>query len=141
MEFGFCVTIEAPKGLKGIEKYLEKFSIPLFAWESGFNQKMILRSSNEELVEWGMDSSTTDQMFASGCFFGSSEDALEFITKLSSAIGAAGFSHEILLDNEHGELMKKITYTVEGSAHAPNKNLNRKNPRWLRQIARFFRLA
>ena len=106
----YCVTMLAPDGLAGISAHLHLCRIPLVEWRSGFNGKHILREGADlgDDIEFDMDSSTTDTMFASGSICGAAmADAEELLASLSTCLQAASVPHEILLDDTDGNLARR----------------------------------
>lgn len=108
MECHFAIDIYAPRGLEGIEATLSDCELPLYPWKSGYNGKIILRASQNNALEWNMDSSDDDAMFVSGDIFEPFEVAERKLRSLSRCLAAAGFSHSILLDQPDGNLHAKI---------------------------------
>ncbi len=111
VECHFAIDIYAPRGLVGIEATLrDGGALPLYSWESGYNGKVILRASQDDRLEWNMDSSDDDNLFASGDIFEAVEVAEGKLRWLSSCLAAAGYSHSILLDDPEGNLHAKIEH-------------------------------
>jgi hypothetical protein len=102
-ESHFFLQIRAPDGLAGIEAHLCGCALNLEAWTSGHNGKVVLRRRpGEERFEWDMDPSDTETMTASGCVFLPVDEAWRLLQSLSAALSAAGFPHEIAIDDEQG---------------------------------------
>ena len=110
MNCHFDIEIHAPRGLAGIETTIGDCELPLYAWKSGYNGKIILRASQDDDLEWGMDSSDEDSMFASGYILASVELAESRLRSLSRCLVAAGFRHSILLDGPDGNLYAQIEH-------------------------------
>jgi hypothetical protein len=111
VECHFAIDIYAPRGLAGIEATLRGGgALPLYSQKSGYNGKVILRASQDDRLEWNMDSSDDNFLFASGDVFDSAEVAEGKLRWLSSCLAAAGFSHSILLDDPDGNLRAKIEH-------------------------------
>jgi hypothetical protein len=105
----FHAEILAPTGLAGIERHLHLCKMDLAAYRSGFNGQVILRPRpGEERFEFHMDPSTMETLHASGDIYLSEAAAWELLDSLSSALGAAGFSHILGVDDTRGELFKRI---------------------------------
>ena len=102
MECTFFFEVLAPKGLNGLEKPLAESGLGLYIYHSHFNNKNILRSRGE-LIDLGMDTSTTDVMHGSGMLFCDFEAAVTSMKKLSTIFEDAGYSHRIGIDDENGE--------------------------------------
>ncbi len=111
-ECNFYIEIKAPEGLSGIENKLHICTLPLEAWKSGYNSKVILRSKFNEgaTIEWDMDSSDTEMMVASGCIYKSVEESRNELETLSVALKQAGFPHSIGLDDETGNKKYDINH-------------------------------
>ena len=97
MESRFFIHVYAPNGLRGIEAALPGCGLPLYAWKSGYNGKVILRASSDDAFDWNMDSSDDDYMDASGSFFVPVEEAERMLKSLSKSLADAGFPHQITL--------------------------------------------
>ena len=110
MECYFCVDIHAPAGLRGIEGPIRRCELPLYAWTSGYNGKVVLRASSDDGFEWNMDSSDDDVMFASGVLGLNAEDAEKKLRSLSECLARAGFPHCILLDDPDCDLHARIEF-------------------------------
>ena len=110
MKCHFAIDIDAPGGLGGIEKKLAGCELPLYAWKSGHNGKIILRASDGGTLDWNMDSSDEDAMFISGDIAEPVEIAERKLRTLSRCLSAAGFAHRILLDDAEGTLHSRIEH-------------------------------
>lgn len=106
----FSLEVLAPHGLAGIEPVLPTCSLPLMAWKSGFNGKVILRLSDvaTDEIEFAMDSSTDDTLYASGYVCWTAEKAFSEFLSLSRALESAGFPHVIGIDS--GNTLLTISY-------------------------------
>jgi hypothetical protein len=115
MECHFSVEIKAPEGLDKIRPHLEKCRLNLITYQSGYNGKTILRSiHDDDEVEWSMDSSDDEILFGSGCVYGNLERAELLLGDLGIALTAAGYPHEIAIDNEQGELARRSSFLWGG---------------------------
>jgi hypothetical protein len=101
MECHFYFEVLAPKGLIGIEHELEKSQLGLSIYHSNFNNKNIL-TSDSDVIELGMDTSTTDVMYGSGFISSDFATAVSLMRKLSSVFMSANYNHKIGIDNEDG---------------------------------------
>lgn len=110
MECHYSIDIYAPEGLRGIEPALAEAGLPLYAYRSGYNGKVILRSSRDDELEWEMDSSDTDLMRADGDVYGTEHDAETLLRSLSGCLAKSGFPHSILLDDPDGNLYARIEH-------------------------------
>jgi len=119
VENHFCVEIYAPDGLSGIEAPLDSCAMPLYAYVSGYNGKVILRQRlHDSCMCWEMDSSDEDIMFASGSTFGTASDAEVKLRSLSECLTRAGFPHQILMDDCEGLLTTRIDCSIlDGLIH------------------------
>lgn len=107
----FFLEIEAPNGLKGIQKHLADCSMNLKPYTSEYNGKVILRSQfDEEQFKWDMDPSDTDVLVASGKVLLPVNEAWEFLKSLSDVLTRAGFPHKLLLDDKNGKLAHSAAY-------------------------------
>lgn len=113
MECGFWIEILAPNGLGGIEEDVETSALGLCVYRSGFNNKYILKNTLNSKIEIGMDSSTTEIIYGSGCIEADFEAAKSMMLKLSNILKDAGFKHKIGVDDENGE--NTIWYSYEYS--------------------------
>jgi len=110
----FFIEINAPKGLAGIEKHLDKCKLSLKPYLSGYNNKVILKNDmDDDRFEWGMDSSDTDVMVASGYICMPVASAWKLLKSLSFALTAAGFPHKIGLDDEEGNKKYSCSFLWE----------------------------
>jgi hypothetical protein len=110
VECHFTIDIYAPSGLAGMEPTLRDGELPLYPWKSGYNGKIILRASQDDGLEWDMDSSDDNLMFVSGGIFAPVEVAERKLRWFSSCLATAGFNHSILLDDPDGNLHSKIEH-------------------------------
>ena len=111
VEFNYFIEINAPKGLKGIEKYLDECDLPIVNYLSGYNRKVILRESGaDDDFYWDMDSSDTDIMVASGVFKMDRKLAWAKLESLSRVLKKAGFPFRIGLDGEDGNKAHESKY-------------------------------
>lgn len=149
IECYFHLEILAPKGLAGIEPHLHLCNMDLTARVSGFTGQVILSSKvGEERFEFEMDPSNTDTLDASGAVFCAEVEAWALLESLSNALCAAGFSHEIGMDDANGDLFKRIRVDCNdlgdrfcNHAHQPRligKRVARLNVRALNIFARIF---
>ena len=111
MECPFSVEIHAPRGLAGLEQAMGACSLPLVLYASGFTGKVILRPSRESDLDWSMDPSTGDQLFASGVIAGSPIEAESHLRSLSGCLRVAGLPHRILIDGPNGALCATIEHS------------------------------
>jgi len=102
MECHFHIEILAPDGLVGLEKPLAASVLGLEIYHSHFNNKNILRGSNDA-IELDMQTSTTDVMHASGVVFRDFATAVSLMRELSGIFRMAGYRHKIGVDNEAGD--------------------------------------
>jgi len=109
MECHFSIEITAPGGLAGLEKYFNESFLNLYIWNSGYNGKNILRSS-EGIIDLNMDSSDTDILNGSGVIKSDFERAKEVILEISRILILQGFRHEISVDNESGSETFKLNF-------------------------------
>ncbi len=96
----FSVEMRAPAGLSALQPHLGGCLLPLQLWVSGYNGKSILRTrvgSGDE-VEWAMDSSDGDEMFAGGAVHAPEERARHLLGSLSECLRLAGVPHRLLAD-------------------------------------------
>jgi hypothetical protein len=108
-ECHFHAEILAPAGLAGVEPHLHLCKMNLVAYRSGFSGQVILRSRiGEERFEFDMAPSTTDILYASGYIRLSEAESWALLESLSAALSAAGFPHEIAMDDARGELFKRV---------------------------------
>jgi hypothetical protein len=110
MSHYFSIEIDAPIGLTGIETYLPACLMPLQIWQSGYNDKIILRAKQNAGYEFSMESSDSNTFFASGEFFTDYDEAFNQLQSFSQVLVAMKLAHQILIDNDSGFLMKKISY-------------------------------
>ena len=111
----FFLEIQAPDGLKDVQKYLDGCSMNLKPYVSGYNGKVVLRPQpKEDRFEWDMDPSDTDVLVASGEVFLPVDKAWELLKSLSDMLAQAGFPHEVLLDDEGGKLAHSATHRWKG---------------------------
>lgn len=110
LEYHFCVELFAPQGLRGIADTISLCDLPLCAWTSGYNGKVILHASEVDWLEWEMDSSDSDKMFASGLIAGSVEEAESKLRSLSECLVRAKVPHCILLDDVEGNLHTRLEH-------------------------------
>lgn len=103
MECSFFFEVIAPNGLNGIEEPIKEAGLDLYIYHSGFNNKNILKSKSDGIIELGMDTSTTDLMHGSGHIESGFIESKKIIEKLSSIFREAGYSHKIGIDDENGE--------------------------------------
>ena len=103
MECGFFFEVIAPNGLDGVAEPLKEAGLDLYIYHSGFNNKNILKSKSDGIIELGMDTSTTDLMHGGGYIESGFTEAQKIIEKLSSIFKVAGYSHKIGIDDENGE--------------------------------------
>ena len=103
MECSFFFEIVAPDGLNGIEKPIKEADLDLYVYKSGYNNKNILKSNTEGIIELGMDTSTTNTMYGSGYIESDFQTANNIIEKLSKIFKEAGYAHKIGIDDENGE--------------------------------------
>ena len=103
MECGFCLEVLAPKGLIGLEGLIQELDIGLYTYLSGFNNKIILKSKTESIIELNMDSSTTDVMHGSGYIKGDFDFAKSIIKKIGNAFEEAGYNYKIGIDDENSK--------------------------------------
>jgi hypothetical protein len=111
VECPFSVEIHAPLGLAGLEQAMAPCSLPLVLYASGFNGKVILRPSRESDLDWSMDPSTGDLLFASGVIAGSPSEAESQLRSLSVCLRVAGFPHRILIDGPNGALCATLEHS------------------------------
>jgi len=109
MECSFFFEILAPKGLIGIEQELADSQLGLYIYPSGFNNKNILKSRGE-ILELGMDTSTTNTMYGRGYLICDFETAVVLMKKLSRVFASANYPHKIGVDNEEGADTVWITH-------------------------------
>ena len=110
-ECDFFIEINAPDGLAGIGEHLEKCRLPLTAYLSGYNNKVILRVKNDDSrLEWFMDSSDNEIMVANGTFFIPVDEAWQLLEDISLALTSSGFPHEISIDDEGGNKKYSCAY-------------------------------
>ena len=100
MECAFYFEVLAPQGLVGIEEPLAKSGLGLFVYHSHFNNKNILKSDSE-LIELGMDTSTTEVMHGSGILYCNFEESVTQMRKLSEVFKISGYNHKIGIDDEN----------------------------------------
>ena len=93
-----------PQGLCGIERSIRTCEISLDPWTSGYNGKIILRTPFDSEMEWDMESSDDDIMFASESMAVTASDAEAKLRSLSECLRQAGFRHRILIDGPDGQL-------------------------------------
>ena len=105
----FSFEVLAPNGLLGIEKALADSQLGLYIYHSHFNDKNILKSSSD-VIELGMDTSTTDVMRGSGTLWCDFETAISLMKKLSQVFASAHYNHKIGIDNEAGDDTVWITH-------------------------------
>lgn len=103
MECSFFFEIIAPDGLNNIEDPIKKAGLDLYIYHSGFNNKNILKSKSDGIIELGMDTSTTELMYGSGYIESDFDTAKTIIKKLSNIFKEAGYSHKIGVDDDDGE--------------------------------------
>ena len=102
MECSFYFEVLAPDGLKGIEKPLSESGLGLFVYHSHFNNKNILKSDSD-LIELGMDTSTTEIMYGSGILYCNFEKSVALMRKLSEVLKSTGYNHKIGIDGENSD--------------------------------------
>ena len=110
MECHFSFTVLAPEGLNNLENLIKESNLGLYIYHSHFNNKNILKSNTNNLIELEMDTSTTDIMFGSGSIFASFEKAQKTIKLISNIFSQAGYPHKIGVDNETGEKTVRLEY-------------------------------
>ena len=110
IECHFSFSVLAPEGLNEIERYLHESGLDLSIYHSNFNNKNILKSKRNGLIELGMETSTTDTMSGSGYIYSSFEVAQEKIKLLSKVFVQGGYSHEMSVDNETGEKTMRLEH-------------------------------
>lgn len=103
MECSFYFEVIAPEGLETIKAQIEIANIGLYVYQSGFNNKGILKNRIDSIVELGMDTSTTDVMNGSGYIESSFQEAKELMYKLSEIFKSAEYPHKIGVDDENGK--------------------------------------
>lgn len=101
MECSFYFEVLAPDGFVGIEQPLSESGLGLFVYHSHFNNKNILKSDNE-LIELGMDTSTTEIVHGSGILYCDFEKSVALARTLSEVFKATGYKHKIGVDDENG---------------------------------------
>lgn len=110
-EYHFHIAIYAPQGLHGIEPFLENCELRLDPWVSGFNGQVILRlQENTKHLDFQMDPSTTETMYASGYFYIAPDEAWKQLLSLSGALQKAGFPHWIGLDDDQSQCFRQINF-------------------------------
>jgi hypothetical protein len=98
-DFPFHIEILAPYGLKGIESHLSACRLPLEAWISGFNGKIVLRlAEDNDMIEFDMPTSIHDTIHASGYLSYSFEQSFSLLLSLSHVLTSARFPHWIGMD-------------------------------------------
>lgn len=110
MEFFFVIDILAPRGLIGIEKVLKDYELPLEAWKSGYNGKMVLRSTDGSVMDWNMDAVDSSEMFVQGTIFGDAKFAENQLGSLSKCLIRTGFPHRIECDTPDGDNLVIISH-------------------------------
>ena len=100
MECIFYFEVLAPNGLNDIEQPLLDSGLLLTIYHSHFNHKNILTSKNE-LIELGMQTSTTDVMYGSGFLYCEFEHAVAMMKTLSEVFKKGGYPHKIGVDAEN----------------------------------------
>jgi len=103
MECSFFFELIAPNGLEAIKKQAELANLGLYVYQSGFNNKGILKNRIDSKIEIGMDTSTTDVMHGSGYIESSFHEAKEHMIRLSEIFKTAEYPHKIGVDDENGE--------------------------------------
>ena len=107
-ECTFYFEVVAPHGLLGVERPLADSGLELFVYHSHFNNKNILKSGSN-VIDLGMDTSTTDVMHGSGFLYCDFKTSLSLMKKLSLVFKSAGYSHKIGVDDEEGNNTVWIT--------------------------------
>lgn len=100
----FYFEVLAPRGLAEIKTAIDASDLGLSLYCSGFNNKSILKSNIDGIIELGMDTSTTDVMYGSGAIEADFVTAKSMLKTLSDIFKNAGFSHKIYVDNENWEV-------------------------------------
>lgn len=113
----FHIDIFAPNGLGGIEPYLSDCLFQLEPWLSGFNGQVILRYVGAGDVDFAMDPSTREVMYASGSMGAGWSEAWRLLESLSLAIYRAGFPHRIGADDPATDRTFWLTYMYTDSGH------------------------
>lgn len=89
MDCSFYFEVVAPKGLIALEGLIQNLDIGLYACLSGLNNKIILKSKNESIIELNMNSSTTHLMNGSGYIKGDFDVAKSNIKKINNVFEEA----------------------------------------------------
>ena len=93
-----------------LASHLNACRLKLATYKSGYNGKIILRSIHDDEVEWAMDSSDDPKLFVSGYIYDDVERADLLLGDLSIALVAAGYPHEITIDDEKNETTRKSSF-------------------------------